>query len=156
MTQKTLTRLILLLWLSAALFLAIGTGSPSIGWGMLLLGAVFMAPALALEGLKSPTPVLRDVSRGVVVLSSLAFVLLASSMAERLFLVNAQTYPSWMTGGNLGEVGLQDLRRLRTEECGTEPIEIFHKADGDLLRCGYWWWQPSTRTWKAEAVHTGR
>ena len=57
------------------------------------------------------------------------------SVAERLYLVNSAHYPRFLAK-DVGTVDRDGLGRLRASECGSEPFEVYAKADYWVLRCG--------------------
>ncbi|NKA72536.1 hypothetical protein GO285_01413 [Ralstonia solanacearum] len=71
-------------------------------------------------------------SVGLLGIAIIGFV----SIAERLYLVNGAHYPSFLAK-DVGTVDMDGLRRLRASECGSEPVEVYAKADYWLLRCGF-------------------
>lgn len=79
-----------------------------------------------------------------------------SAFLDRVNLVNGNTYPHWMTRENLGAVDEQMIVALRKGQCSHEPIEIYRKRDGYVMRCGYTFLEPSTRTYFADTVYLDR
>lgn len=57
------------------------------------------------------------------------------SVAERLYLVNGAHYPSFLAK-DVGAVDMDGLNRIRTSECGSEPVEVYAKAGYWVMRCG--------------------
>lgn len=83
---------------------------------------------------------------------SIAFMTLGCcSVAERTYLEKGQSYPRWLASGQLGNVDDVALGRLRETSCSSAPIEIFQKRDFVVLRCGYFWYEPGSKTYIAES-----
>lgn len=80
----------------------------------------------------------------------LVIAALALGVAERVYLVNGSSYPSWMAGAELGEVAMARIVALWNSECRHCPVEVFRKSNGAVLRCGDFWFMPSTRTYFAD------
>lgn len=85
---------------------------------------------------------------GFVFLGGVLFMLV--SPAERLYLVNADTYPQWLTT-NIGRLDMARLQQLREQRgpCHEQPAEIFRKQNGWVVRCG---WFPFSQTYFADSV----
>lgn len=95
----------------------------------------------------------RPLSRAIQAVLAVLLVVAVFSTAERLYLVNGDAYPSWLASGELGQVDHATIVRLRNTECSHDVIEIYHKRDSVVLRCGLAWYQPSTRTYIAESYN---
>jgi hypothetical protein len=69
------------------------------------------------------------------------------STAERLYLVNGNTYAAWLATRSVpvSEVRPHFLSRIHESEChGNEPVWVFPKQNQYVLRCGDFW--PFART----------
>lgn len=142
-------------WLSLAAVFAIMSRSGQTAGTLLAVGAVFTALLFASRGIKAARASLRWLSVAIIVGVS-AFVLAGLlSAIERVYLVNGKTYPRWFARGELGRVSDADLRRLRETECKNDPIEIFQKGGFVVLRCGFAWYEPSTKTFIADSYNFG-
>lgn len=55
--------------------------------------------------------------------------------AERLYLVNGATYPTFLAE-DLGSIDANTLEYLHKTHCSGEPMEIYRKRDFWVIRCG--------------------
>lgn len=144
MKLSTTDQLVVGFWLSAAVGLGIMSRSVESATSTLIAGAFFTTPLFAFRGITSPVKAIRRVASIVSLAWFALFVAGILSAAERLYYVNAATYPRWLASGEL--VKGQSLESLRTGECkGRGPIEITEKADGlFVIRCGLMWYDSKT------------
>jgi len=131
-------------WLSVAVALGILLRSSGAATSAIITGAFFLAPVFAYRLLKSPRPVVRYGSMAVAVAWLAVFAGSVLSIAERLYYVNAPSYPTWLASGELSPG--ESLEELRSHACkGRGPLEISQKADGVfLVRCGLMWYDSKT------------
>lgn len=142
-------------WLSMAAAFAIMSRSAQTAGSILTVGAIFTAPMFAARGVNSTRALLRWLSIAVIV-GVAAFMLVGVlSVFERVYLVNGKTYPRWLARGELGRVDDAAMGRLRATECTNAPIEVFQKDGFVVLRCGFAWYEPSTKTFIADAYDFG-
>lgn len=142
-------------WLSMAAAFGIMSRSVETASSTLIVGAVFTAPMFAARGVSSANKALRWLSRAII-FGVAAFLLVGLlSTIERVYLVNGKTYPRWLARGELGRVDDAALGRLRATDCKNDPIEIFQKDGFVVLRCGFAWYEPSTKTFIADSYDFG-
>lgn len=91
------------------------------------------------------------ISIGVVVVMTVGML----SALEWIYLVNGTSYPRWLAQGELGRVNDADILRLRATECKHAPVEVFPKDGFVVLRCGMMFYEPSTKTFIADAYAFG-
>ena len=67
--------------------------------------------------------------------------------AERVYLVNGDSYPAFLTSRDLGTSNDDGLLKLTNAVCKQQPGEIFRKAGNlTVIRCGMLWYQGQTFT----------
>ena len=133
----------------AAVF-AIMSRSVQTAGPILTVGAIVTVSMFAARGISARSS-LRLLSVAIVV-GVLAFMLAGLLFTiERVYLVNGKTYPRWLARGELGRVNDAALDRLRGTECKDDPIEVFQKDGFVVLRCGFAWYEPSTKTFIADS-----
>lgn len=139
MKLSRLDQVLVALWLTLAVVCGVIIKSWSLSAGILALGVFCTAPALLKPWLNSSSLPVRTAGQGVFALWLLALAVVLISGAERLYWVNARSYPLWLSSGEL-PTGT-DTGRLRNEQCkDLGPIEIVQKVDGlYFLRCGDMW-----------------
>lgn len=142
-------------WLSMAAAFAIMSRSAQTASSILIVGAIFTAPMFATRGIKSAHKLLRWLSIAIIVGVSAFMLAGLLSTIERVYLVNGKTYPRWLARGELGRVDDAALGRLRATDCKNDPIEIFQKDGFVVLRCGFAWYEPSTKTFIADSYDFG-
>ncbi len=130
--------------------LAVGMGIMSKSWetffSFVAIGCFFASGMWATRGRKSPRPAIRAVAVGInvfffgVLVSGLVFV------AERLYLVNGDTYPAWLATADLGTVSKQELLRSPGAKCVGKGGEFIQKSGGLVVfRCsGTLWYESHT------------
>lgn len=143
-------------WLGTAAAFAIMSRSAEIAVSILTVGALVAVPMFATRGLDTPRTPMQWLS--MTILGAVAIVMVAASLftIERAYLVNGKSYPRWLASGELGPVDDAALERLRTTECADEPIDVFQKDGFVVVRCGFMWYEPSTRTYIADSYTFGR
>lgn len=62
---------------------------------------------------------------------------------ERLWLVNAPTYPHFLAT-DLGNVDTARLQELRKSTCKNDPIDVYPKQGVWVLRCGFAYYDAHT------------
>lgn len=126
-------------WLALAIVCGVVTKSWSLPAGILAVGTFFTAPLVLKPWVASSSRPKRSVGMGLGTIWLLALAVVLISGVERLYWVNANSYPLWLSSGEL-PAGT-DLGRLRNEQCKElGPIEIAQKSDGlYFLRCGDLW-----------------
>lgn len=142
-------------WLSMAAAFAIMSRSAQTAGSILTVGAILAAPMFAARGIKSAHTPLRWLSVAIIVGVSAFMLVGLLSTIERVYLVNGKTYPRWLARGELGRVDDAALGYLRATECKNDPIEIFQKDGFVVLRCGFAWFEPSTKTFIADSYDFG-
>lgn len=143
------------LWAAGAAAIGIGSRSAALALSVLALGTLVCAPMLAVHGLRSRSAPMQWLSRAVIGAALAVIAVGVLGAIERVYLVNADTYPRWLASGELGDANNVDLLRLRETACKAAPIEIFQKRDLVVLRCGFALYEPSTRTYIATSFHRG-
>lgn len=79
-----------------------------------------------------------------LVLGALACLLALSLFVERVYFVNAPTYPQGLAQ-DLGKItSFQQLDPIRKAECSSTTIEIYPKKNGWFMRCGSIWYTGHT------------
>lgn len=126
-------------------------GQPGFALGFVAAVVLFTVPAYAFTASPRRKLYARTLSLGGALACISVLMVLTVSTFERVYLINARSYPAWLTAGNLGKLDANTTSKLRNERC-TEPLEILKKEDGYVVRCGVWLWLPSTHTWKADSV----
>ncbi len=155
MNLKTSEQLAVGLWAAAATFIGITSRSAAAALPVLALGALVCAPMLAGHGLRSQRPPVRWLARAVIGAALAVIAVGVLGTIERVYLVNADTYPRWLASGELGDVNNAELLRLRETACKAAPIEIFQKRGHFVMRCGFAWYEPSTKTYIANSYMGG-
>lgn len=87
---------------------------------------------------------------GVITLACLIGLLILGTIGtlERMLVVSRLPYPTILAAGEMEHAGLNDVLELRRTACTAHPIEVLPRPDGSgVLRCGIWWYQPSTHTY---------
>ncbi len=92
---------------------------------------------------------------GFTAVCVVVMVMFGYALFDRFNLMYGESYPLWMTRANLGAVDAAKVVSIRAGECSHEPIEVFKKRDGYVLRCGYTFLEPSTRTYFADSFDMG-
>ena len=138
-------------WLSMAAAFAIMSRSAQTAGSILTVGAIFTAPMFAARGIKSAHKLLRWLSIAIMVGVSAFMLVAVLSTIERVYLVNGKTYPRWLARDELGRIDEAAIDHLRATECKNDPIEVFQKDGFVVLRCGFAWYEPSTKTFIADS-----
>jgi hypothetical protein len=142
-------------WLSMAAAFAILSRSPETAGLILIMGGIVMLPLLAMRGITSARKPLRWLSVVIVAAVTALMVIGLLSVIERVYVVNGSSYPSWLASGKLGDVDDAAVDHLRATACQNKTIEIFQKDHFVVLRCGFAWYEPSTRTFIADSYNFG-
>lgn len=107
----------------------------------LAFGVIAWLPSIGGRMLKAQRLSVRRV--GKLLLAAFAAVVLIGvlDIAERIYLVNGDSYPAWLTQRDIGPVTRATFGHLAMNECkGRWPIQGYPKA-GDVMvyRCGFDW-----------------
>ena len=119
----------------------------SIRIGLLVLAAAVAVLAVAYYSTLLANNGKVETSRGRMmgrILATALCVLLSAeflAVGERIYFVNANHYPSWLTDGEMpGSETLGSLREGQCKDFG--PIEINPKSNGSyVVRCGFLWFR---------------
>lgn len=132
------------LWLSMAIALGImGRSLSTFGW-ILAIGAFFVGGGLAGEAARSERKPLRMFGKIASVFFALIIVGAVLNTLERVYLVNAETYPRFLAR-DMGAADMKAIDMLRAKECKGEPVEIYPKQDETwVMRCGFSWFNGHT------------
>lgn len=127
------------LWLGMAVFLGIVGRSWQAFAGYLAFAAFFIGAGLAAEAARSQRKPLRILGKIGCIAAALVIVGAVLNTAERLYLVNADSYPRFLAR-NLGTADMHTIDRLRANECKDHPVEVFEKKNYTwVMRCGFSW-----------------
>jgi hypothetical protein len=70
----------------------------------------------------------------------LAFAGIGLTVIERLWLVNGNSYPSWLATSANVPAGADASLYLHGHACsGNGPVWVYEKPRSVVLRCGEWW-----------------
>lgn len=127
-------------------------------WGtlasVLVIGVLLFLPVLARRAWRLATRGARITSIALLAVFVTAISIAVASVAERLILINAETYPAWLAtghvaldGGNVEDSIFDDtINRVCRGARG--PTMILHKARGEIvIRCDPLSFWPLTRTY---------
>jgi len=128
-------------------FQDIGAGLSFIPIG-LFIGTLWLVSC----GRRSQHKPVRWLSQAFLGLAIGYFIVSLTGVAERMYLYKADNYPRWLASGSLGDLTYEDIFDLRKNECKVAPVDIIRKSDYVVLRCGVWWFMPSTKTYIATLV----
>lgn len=126
------TQLVCGLWLGFAAFAGIVTRSWASLMSIALFGAFFIAPSICLWMLKRQHRWARRVGALGLAAFAGAILLGIALTIERLYFVNADSYPEFMATRLKGDAS--DAEVLKAANC--VPMEILEKENGWLIRCG--------------------
>ncbi|WP_156350195.1 hypothetical protein [Achromobacter sp. 2789STDY5608633] len=131
------------LWFSIAIFVGI-TGRSWQAFGVYcLIGLFFIGLGLAAEALRSKHKALRTLGLAGCAVALAIFIGGLLAGIERLYLVNADSYPSFLASEkNLASPA--ELDQLRANECPDEVLTIYEKSNGWVIRCGDFWFDGPT------------
>lgn len=127
------------LWFS----LAVMAGIESRSWGAFLapfyIGLFFVALGLASDARRSGRRPWQVAGNVVIAGCGLLFVGSLMNTAERLYLVNGQSYPR-LLARDVGAADKATLDNLHRNQCKGELMEIYGKKGGLwVIRCGFSW-----------------
>ncbi len=126
-------------WLSLAVCMGIMSRSWSSFWTLAAIGGFFAAGSLAGAATKSPRKPLRVLGRIGLCAFLLVMVGALLNTAERVYLVNADSYPRFLAR-NLGTADMHTLERLHAKECKGMGIQVYEKTNYTwVIRCGFDW-----------------
>lgn len=118
------------------------------------IGVLLFLPALARRAWRRE---MRDAKVAAIALLAVFFTVIAmtgASIAERLTLINAETYPAWLANGHLalGSANTESplFNDMTDRACRGRrgPRMILHKAGGEIVvRCDPFSYWPFTRTY---------
>lgn len=127
------------IWFSMAAIAGIESRSWGAFSGPFVIGVFFLAIGLASDARRSQRRPLRVAGAIVMVACALIFLGALLNSAERVYLVNGSSYPSFL-GRDLGAADYKTLDRLHENQCKGDGMEIYGKADGKwVIRCGFLW-----------------
>ena len=132
------------LWLSCAIGMGIMVRTTAPVIEMLIMGAFLTAPLFLCRGLRSSSYCVRGILKMALIAWFSLFIAGILIAVERVYFMNATTYPHWLASGEL-KPG-DSLKALREGDCkGRSPMLIFGKADGIfVIRCGETWTNSKT------------
>jgi len=126
-------------WISLAVGLGILSKSWETAFSMAVIGTFFIVGSWSFNSVKSKRTVVR---RLAITCASVCFLIItagAISGLERLYLVNAKTYPAWLAKNDLGTLTREQY--LNIPECKGMGSEIYEKENGLMvIRCGGIMW----------------
>ncbi|WP_241295704.1 hypothetical protein [Burkholderia stabilis] len=118
------------------------------------IGVLLFLPALARRAWRRE---MRGAKVAAIALLAVFFTVIAmtgASIAERLTLINAETYPAWLANGHLALGSANTESPLFNDMTGRAcrgrrgPRMILHKAGGEIVvRCDPFSYWPFTRTY---------
>lgn len=145
-------------WASMAISFGILSRSWETFFGLMATTAFFTLGVVASKALRSKLPAIRW--GGIVGTIAFYGVILFGFLgaAERLYLVNGKSYPSWLAKEDLGQTneldgllfvgsksGIKERAKLdMTAGCAGKNSELYHKGGGlVVIRCGGMMWYDS-------------
>lgn len=126
------TQLVCGLWLGFGAFAGIVTRSWASLMSIALFGAFFIAPSIFLWMIKRQHRWTRRAGALGLAAFACAILLGIALTIERLYVVNADSYPEFMATRLKGDAS--DAGILKAANC--VPMEILEKKNGWLIRCG--------------------
>lgn len=125
------------IWGAMALGFGIMSRSWSTGLGLACMGMYFAMGAWASSSFNDPRTLVRRVARVGAALFFGGIALFCIFTVERLYFVNAASYPSWLATRDLGALDeAQIMEFAASSECRGRS-EILSKAnDQVVIRCG--------------------
>lgn len=127
------------MWLSMAAYIGIVARSWDTFFSFVYVAAFFAAWGAANALMRSGRKPLRVL--GIVGSCAFGLVMFGGMLlgAERVYLMNAQSYPHFMAQ-NLGTADYHTIERLQAYECKGSVVEVFEKANYNwVIRCGQTW-----------------
>lgn len=141
-------------WACVLLATAYYTRSGNAMLQSLKFGAVMVLPVFMFRWTDSPAIALRWLSRTVLLTYALLVLVGMLGMVERILMESRDRYPRWLLTGELPADAMDERGILKPEvmdsfgECRKDgPVEIITEPGGYLVRCGYAWYYPSTKTY---------
>lgn len=135
-------------WLSVIVGLGILSQSWSVVVSLTSIGAFFAAGAIALHFLRAKNIWVRRAAKAGTVLYLGTFVFGGLMIAERMYYLNADTYPVWLTSGIIEKyrANFDTVRELRDTECKDYGYMLFTEKRNGLYyaRCGDYWFNSRT------------
>jgi hypothetical protein len=133
------------------LSVAIGSllGSATACGALLATGAVLWIPLITSWRNRAARPGAPGWAKAASALCVASTLAGAFSIAERIYLVKGERYPSWLATGTFDSLSEDRLNSFMQNEC--RSIEIFEKRDMSVIRCGSLWLKPSAKTYIAPA-----
>ncbi|MFP3637651.1 hypothetical protein [Paraburkholderia sp. SIMBA_054] len=137
------------LYLSMGAFLAIESKSWSPFFGAVLFGLFMSMPSISLATIRRGGH-WRSAGIAVAILFGSLLLWACAGVAERLYFLHGDTYPAWLSNGDLGSVKAAENIYGQVEHlCGhSGPRMIDYKSHGQIvLRCDPSAFWPFTRTY---------
>lgn len=135
-------------WLSVIVGLGILSQSWSVVVNLTSIGAFFAAGAISLHFLRAKNILVRRAAQIGTSLYIGTFVFGGLMFAERMYYLNADTYPDWLTTSTIGKdrANFDTVRELRNTECKDYGYLQFTEKSGGLYyaRCGEFWFNSKT------------
>lgn len=86
-------------------------------------------------------PAVRWAARGVLLIYGIAIAIGLLSMCERLYFVNGDSYPSWLSNADLGVMARNEFYQRLGRKCEGRGGEFSDKGnDVMVFRCGSVFW----------------
>ncbi|WEF31473.1 hypothetical protein [Pseudoduganella chitinolytica] len=142
-------------WTGLAIAAAIYTRGVEASVHALLAGAGSTMLLIAVRTAATSRPSLQGVPRAAAVLVAALLLFGVAVLAERLYTVHGRGYPARLASETLGDINDRDVAALRETACAGAPMALMNRPHGVVLRCGTWWYQPSTRTFLAASYRPG-
>lgn len=130
------------LWLGFAAYIAIAGRSASAGLNILTIGAFFAVPAICIAVRKWRWKWAKPLAALALVLWWAVILYGVSRLVDRLYIVNASTYPVWLA------TSVTVTPEQATAIGGSDSLcqglgvgEFYRKENGVFLQCGaFQWW----------------
>jgi len=128
-------------WASAAVGLGILSRSWETTLSIAAVGSFFIVGGWAIHSLRSDNPLIRRLANILAAAVFIIFVFGILSVIERLYLVNAPTYPKWLVQRDIGALTNNQLMEFYVAECKGMGAEMHEKENGTaVIRCGGMMW----------------
>lgn len=132
------------MWFSFGAIAGIESRSWGGFFGPVLVGLYFLFAIVSLDATRAAGRAIRTAGVVGTTLSTLALTFAMSLGIERLYFVNASTYPRAFAR-DVGKItSYRQLDPIQKSECGSTMMEIYGKTNGWFIRCGSLWYTGHT------------
>ncbi|HGO6074942.1 TPA: hypothetical protein ACK3Q6_007663 [Burkholderia cepacia] len=132
------------MWFSFGVTGGIWARSWSAFVGPVLVGLFFLFSIVSIDATRAAGTAIRRAGFVGATLSALAFTFAFSLGIERLYFVNASTYPQAFAR-DVGKItDPRQLDPIQKQVCGHTMMEIHSKKNGWFIRCGSLWYTGHT------------